>query len=363
MRKLLIALITCTLLPLLYSARPETAAGASALTLVNLTKDRIVEHNPSIGWSLDGGLIVAWDQNVSINGTIYHDVLARVQKNGVFGPAYNISNSAAPSEYPSLFNVGSLTSMLYQEEPHGTGDIMRSDWSGTAWSAPQLAAGGDYVLSYTPVGVQASDGTIWLARWVRTTGNFSDLIVQQVGGPAFNVSNDGRAWRNPDLVAGDSGQVYVAWIDHTHQPAGFAPGVRVAQVTTGGVTAMPQPTNDYFAYWPSLAFRGGQLYVVWLGTTTRVIKERVWDGSRWGTPIRIASGDKPRLAMTADGIIYVAWENNGQIFLRKSLGTPRLLSGGLTNATQPALTVDGSGNAHVAFLAGGDVWYVQVPGH
>ncbi len=250
--------------------------------------------------------------------------------------------------------------MLYQEPSRGTTSIARSDWSGAAWSAPQNVAGGDYIMSLNPIGVQASDGSTWLARWVRTTGNHSDIVVQQIGGPAFNVSHDGRAWRHPALVAGNSGEVYVAWIDHSSGPRGAAPGVRVAKVTSSGVIALRQPTTDYYAYWPAVAYHGGQLYVVWLATGVRLVRERVWNGSAWGPEITLATGDTPRLAVTMGGNVYVAWENKGQIYLQENSAAPQIVSG-LTKAQQPALTVDGSENAHVAFIAYSDVWYVEVP--
>ncbi len=361
MRILVSAFIVLTLLSALIGTSAGTANSAPPPTFVNLTKDRAVERNPSIGWSLNGDVIVAWEQDAYTNGTVQQDVFARVLQIGRFGPAVNISINSAQSREPSIFGVGQVASVLYQETSPGGSYIARSDWSGAAWSAPQNIAGGDYVMSLNPVGVQASDGSIWLARWVRTVGSHSDIVVQQIGGSAFNVSNDGGAWRHPALAAGNSGEVYVAWIDHTYKPSGAVPGVRVAKVTPGGIVALPQPSTDYFAYWPSLVYRGGQLYSSWLGTTVRLIRERVWNGSAWARTRTLTTGDTPRLAVTAGGNVFVAFENNGQIFLKKNSATPLLVSGSLSKAGQPALTVDGSGNAHVAFIAGGDVWYVRVP--
>ncbi len=362
MRKLLGVFIALALLSVFFTASVAAASSPAALTLINLTRDPAAQRNPSIGWSANGDVIVAWEQNVRINGVPQPDILARVRQNGTFGPITNISNDATPSSDPDVFSAGSFASVLYQDGLPASSVIARSDWSGTAWSTPQAVTGGDYTTSLTPVGVQASDGSIWLARWVRTDGNHSDIIVQQLGGPTFNISNDDRGWRHPTLVAGDQGEVYVGWIDHTYMPKGWAPGMRVARVTTAGVVQLPQPTTDYFAYWSGLAFHDGQLYAVWLATTAGAVRERIWNGSAWGRQLGYGKGNTPSIAATAGGTVYVVWEKNGQIYLSKNVGKAQLISGSLTTASQPALAVDGSGHALVAFLAGGDVWYVQVPG-
>lgn len=362
MRTLVTLSVLLALLLTIAVTSAYPAFGAPSPSPINLTHDLALERHPTIGGPYGTSVIVAWEQDVSTVGGVQQEVMARVGSNSTFGPTLNISNNSAHSRAPTIFQKGSVSTVLYEETSTGPTDVMSSDWTGTEWSSPECIAGGDYSLSFTPIGVQASDGSTWIARWVRTTGNFSDIIVQKIGGPAFNVSKDGRAWRNPNLVAGNNGEVYVAWVDHTYQPVGFKPGVRLAKVTASGVVAMRQITSDYFAYWPWLAYRGGKLYAVWLGTTSRLIRERVWDGSAWSRQIVIGTGDKPALAITPRGAIYVAWENNGQILLRRNLAPPAVVSSNVKGAEQVALTTAGTEDAFLAFVAGGDIWYVHVAG-
>ncbi|MGB8646520.1 MAG: hypothetical protein WCF84_14875 [Anaerolineae bacterium] len=362
MRKLILMLIAIALVSALLTAGAGVALGAPALTLVNLTRDGAVERNPSIECAGNGDVFVAWAQDVLKNGVAQSDIVARVEQAGVFGLAVNISNSAAASSEPWLFPVGTASSVVYPETVGGPESIFRSDWSGAAWSAPQLIAGGDYAGSEGPVGVQSTDGRVWLARWVHNSSRRSYLVVQQLGGPSFVVSQGGSVTRHPALVAGEAGEVYAVWVDHTSQPAGKAPGLRAAKVTASGVVQLPQPSTDYYAYWPAAAYRGGQLYVAWVATSLGLVRERVWNGLAWARQVNIAKGDTPRVAVTAGQNVYVTWQASGRIYLKKNLLAPVVVSEGMRNASKPALAVDSAENAHVAFAAGGDIWYVQVAG-
>ncbi len=361
MRRLVLAFAALALLSELLASHAEMAVSAPSLTSINLTQDTPAENYPSIGWTLSGDLIVAWEQNVPTGtGSIQTDIMARVQRAGAFGPRSNISNDPVLSRQPSVFSLGQFGAVLYQEPSPGTGSILRSDWSGTDWSPPQVVAGGDYPLTQDPVGVQASDGSIWIARWVRNLHK-RYIILKQLGGPSFIVSPGGNVTRLPGLAAGDNGEVYVSWVDHTDQPPKYKPGVRVARVTTAGIVYLPQSSFDYYAYWPRIAYNGGLLYSVWTGTATGSVRERVWNGSAWGSQSTLGPGTVPRVAVTPGNNVYAAWQNNGRIYLKMNASPARIISGKLGGASQPALTVDASGNAHVVFVAQRDIWYVMVP--
>ncbi len=361
MRRLIVAFVVLSLFSALLAIHAAPAVSASPLTLINLTKDRALQNSPTIGWTPSGDLIVAWVQTFSTGRVTQTDIVSRIQHAGSFGSVQNISNDRALSRQPSIFSFGQFGSVLYQEVSNGASLIARSDWSGAGWASSQVLTGGKDALLQDPVGVQASDGSVWIARWLRQ-GPKRFIILEQLGGPSFIITKGGNVTRYPSLVAGDNGEVYISWVDHTTQPAGYWPGIRVARVTSLGVTPLPQPTLDYYAYWPEIAYRGGQLYAAWDATSVDLVRTRVWNGSAWGQGRTLGTGGGARIAVTPGKNVYVVWHNNGQIYLQKNSDAPQIISGTLTNASQPALTVDDLENAHVVFSARGDIWYAMVPG-
>ena len=64
--------------------------------------------------------------------------------------------------------------------------------------------------------------------------------------------------------------------------------------------------------------------------------------------------------MPASGNVFVAWANNGAIYLSKNSAPGDVVSTGVAQALEPSLYVDANDVAHLAFQ-NGDIWYTHVP--
>ena len=344
---------------------PRPLAAAQLATPINLTHDAASETVPSVAVSKSGDVVVSWELNKNPNKKPQEIYASVAPGGGSFGPAVNISNDAYPSRDAYLFPADqSNVYMLYRDTLGRSGySILSSVWNGTNWSAPTTLANSDYPDSVDPMGVQATDGSIWFVRQVFEGKTWTDALAQKIGGAVYNLSNDGSAVIRPSITAADNGALYASWVDHANERKHTTPGIHVMQWNGTTWTNLPPPNQEADAQFPRLAYNNGQLYIVWRSVHPKwCIKERVWNGSAWGPTLVVAqkSGiNYPRLAVSADGNVFVAWEVGGAIYLQENSNTPILVSAGIPNSHQPALFVDSSDVAHVAF-ENGDIWYTTI---
>ncbi len=334
-------------------------------SLRNLTRDSIVQLNPAISVDGAGEIVTAWAQNVVTNGVTQRDIFTTASTDGVsFSLPVNRSRSPTFSDQPFLFPVnGTGTQLLYLDAYASTGNYQirtMTEVSGT-WSSP-LALTTYRTLNYlTPMGVQASDGKVWFVAQVFTGGTATDTWAQQVGGLGYNLSNDGSAVRYPSITAGDNGQVYVAWVDHANEHGHPKPGINVMQWNGTGWVSLPVPSGETDITFASIYYLNGKLYLDWPSDTNYVgIKQRIWDGTRWGPTAFLAPGYRItylRNRVTPAGDVFLTFILNGQAYIQRNSEPPVRVSGNLTGAKQLASYVTDNGVAYIVFSQNSNIWF------
>jgi hypothetical protein len=124
--------------------------------------------------------------------------------------------------------------------------------------------------------------------------------------------------------------------------------------------AVPEASAD--SREPSLAFVGEMLHLAW--SRNRMLVHSIYDGSGWGVPIRIASGQQPHLAATPDGRLHCLFAHrfigNYEIYytclINGSWALPEPVSRTPGASTDPALAVGPDGTLHAA-------WADTTPGY
>ncbi len=323
---------------------------------------------PSVIKTKDGTVSVAWEQDIAVPGRRpKQQIYARLAPDGShFQPAVSLSTSNLKSRQPFLFSATTGVEAVFdQQDASSSFSILDSSLSSAGWSSPSRVASSLYNTALDPVGVQTGDGKIWVLWQQGHGGTWTDAVVQQVGGPQFNLSRDGSAARHPALAAGDHGDLYVAWIDHGNEKPGVSPGVKVRQWDgTRWIKLTPDPYGSADCSNPSLAFHDGNLYLAWAaGASPSSIRVRVWNGSSWGPAPAVLSkpaGSWPEIFVPASGNVYIVWTHKGVIYLQKNSEPAVSVSPGIAGATKPALFVDDNDAAYVVFQTGkmgGGIYY------
>jgi hypothetical protein len=338
----------------------------SSIALTNITPDLAFHSVPSVAVSLNGDVVVSWQQTAFQYGRT-PDVYASVAiGGGAFSVPVNISNNATPSRDSFLFRDNqSDVYMLYRDTLGGMANykVMETVWNGTSWSAPVRATNDSFMDSQDPAGVQSTDGTIWFVRQVWEGGTWTDAVIQPIGSNFTNLSNDGSAVKRPAIAAGDNNTLYAAWVDHNNERKRVTPGMHVVEWDGTSWTNLPSPNQEVNGSFPALAYHGGLLYLLWRSNKRTVsVKEMAWDGTNWSPVTVVASGSGityPRIAVPQSGNVFVAWEKSGAVYLQENSSSPIPVSAAVPNSHQPALFVDDTDTAHVVF-SNGDIWYAKV---
>jgi hypothetical protein len=349
----------------------RVAEPALALTVsapVRVTRDTAVQLTPVVARSSDGSIAVAWEQFTLLGGKQERDIFVSTSEDGLkFGPPSNISHNSGPSRAPSLLALKSGDIHLFYADLAPTGKLQVMDSlraTGTiTWEMPSLITAPADPSAFDPVGVEADDGKVWLARRVSPGGTRTDAWAQVLGGAESNLSRFGSAVRRPAIAAGSNGQIFVAWADHANELPGARLGINVREWDGQQWLKLPNPSPIGYTNFVGLAFYAGKLYCIWpnSGVGTK-IAERTWDGTVWGPTTTLATGRAltfSRIQISAGGNQYVSWEDGGVIYLKKNTDPPVVVSAGVAGAHEPALYVDANETAYVAFR-NNDVWLTTV---
>ncbi len=320
-------------------------------TPVNLSLDGPhTDKAPSVIINSNRDIVVAWEKDLS---TSSKDIFARVALGGgAFKPAVNVTHSSLKSVQPDLFDVnGSDVYAVYQEGNDLGYSILHS---GTWGPVNGLNTSG--TSAQNPVGVQASDGKLWVAWRLLNTLAY-DVWAWQIGGLQYKLSTSGSA-AAPAIAAGANGQVFISWLDKG--PKANLSNIMVKRCSVGCV-ALPNATTS--GSQPSLAYSpaNGMLYAVWLTGTS--IRQSIWNGSAWGAITTVGTGTAPKtpkVFIPASGNVFVVWADSGKIYLAKNSSTKRVVSGPVGSSKDPAIYVDNNDVPYVTWQ-NGEVWYVANP--
>ncbi len=354
----------CTDTPTPTSTSTQTSTPTSTPTVrgtpINLTKDtNSKDWIASLAMGPDGKLVVAYERDDKTTGA--KQIFARTSADGINFVKANVSGTSTRALEPSVFADNTSVNVLYQIIPSGDNqfDIFDRRYSSGTWKAPADQTNTDGYNSATGVGVQDSNGNIWVA-WRESTSTLSnDIYAKKNGGAAMQVSSSGSASYHPAIAADTNGNVFVAWLDKGIDNTDY--NLMIEEWNGTQWTPLPNISSSQTAVNPSLAYGNGKLYAVWQDNGN--IYQRTWNGS-WSTPTKVNSAGIaaafPRVAVSSTGDAYVTWSDSGVIYLSKNGAARRKISGAVTGSNSPGIYISPTGIPYVTWT-NGDVWFVKNP--
>jgi len=243
-----------------------------------------------------------------------------------------ISHAAVPSRYPALaVGPDDTVHVTWTQYDQGVGKVYYARYDGRRWSAPaKVSPGAPY--AGVPAAAVDAEGTVHLvwygiraeAPTVRTRhGSVYEIL--------YTALRHGR-WRtpelispgipdsvNPALVIDGGGRLHSAWYQYDLR------NYQVRYTRRDGTWAKPQTVSFGPADALGVALAAGRD-----GTADVVWERREADGSRiyfaelrqrWSTPQQISppsqSAFNPSVAVDESSQIYVTWDSDGQVYLRR----------------------------------------------
>ncbi len=211
------------------------------------------------------------------------------------------------SKDPDIAVSGNITHAVWTE----SGGILHSRNSGLTWTSPITVATGD-----DPSLIVDRNGALHLAFTESSSPTINVYYTRFVSPtwlPPLQVSGGANNTSLPDIAAAPNGNLYIVWGEQTAAPQ---PQVEIAESTNGGST------------WPSVAPVGS------------VVGE--------------VSGNAPKIAVGADAVQHVVWQDTTNPTLRikhtqratTTWTIPAFVSDASSAAYSPDL-VAMSGKAHV----------------
>ena len=194
-------------------------SGLSFEAPVNLTSTFGMQIGASASLAASGAnLYVVCQKSSGVNDDIF--VLRSLDKGLSFGPAQNISNTAAFSSKPRIAASGASVYVAWVESvssPVSGSDIyfVSSSDSGLGYAAPKNLSNTNGIS--TAVTLSADGLNVWMAWSDRVTGNDEISFVHSTDsganfGVILNLSNNTSKSTDPSVV-GKGNRVYLTWSD------------------------------------------------------------------------------------------------------------------------------------------------------
>ncbi len=270
----------------------------------------------------------------------------------ILAAGLNVSNTTTTDSLnPAVAVAADGTVHLAWEESNGF--IYYRAYANGTWGSVQALVQGD-----SPALAVDGNGTVHLV-WVDEDFNqsFNIFYMQKPAtgdwSPPTNISKTTGASSAPDIAVTSGGAVHIVWVDSTPGQ----PTIYYSDLSTGGPIS-GSPTGIA----PRIALDGaGKPHVVWEDTDTPssiLYTSRTPTG--WSIPENLSGAGTsdavaPQIAISGS-TVYVLWSEGGAI--RATQGSsqnwvaPQTISGSDTDAQLSALTIDGNGHVHAAWVDG-----------
>lgn len=272
-------------------------------------------------------------------------------------PPVNISNTPGESRAPALaVDSRGVIHVVWEEGQY----LYHSYRAGATWSTPRRI----FVGEQPALAIDHND-VPYLIYVNEFRGNYEIYFCQWTGSYwtlPRNVSQTSGVSAIPDVAVDRFNTLYVVWTDNS-------PGYNViyyGQWT--GVFWINRPIPQAKGSVASIAIGGDDLiHVVWQSRDSieepYEIYHAQWDGQAWSLPENLSDSQNhstiPDIAVSADGVAHVVWEEriNDTDYIyycgNRSLSwsVQEMISEGPGNAYLPSVTVDAYGFPHVAWDA------------
>ena len=266
-----------------------------------------------------------------------------------------ISDTSKDSTVPAIaVTSGGTLYVAWSDESNGNNEIYVKRWDGASWTELNGSASGGGIsvnggISSSPSIAVALDGTPYVAWSDGTSGN-NEIYVRSWDGANWTevgagsasgggISGTGGESAAPSIAVAPGSTPYVAWEEETGEEnrdiyvkrwnGAIWEGVG-GSAAGGGISQNSGFSNDSsMGIAPS-----GTVYVAWSDLTSgsSEIYVRQWNGESWvpvGTGSDSGGGISdndamswvPSIAISADGTLYVAWQDSSsgdsEIYVRQ----------------------------------------------
>jgi hypothetical protein len=264
-----------------------------------------------------------------------YDIFHIAYDNG-WGATTNVSDANAGGSAYSGIAVNPVDNAAYVVWMDGTGldsgwnIMLRYRTAAGVWAPMQTLPGG---LGYMPKIAFDGTGTAHLTWTTRASGTSAVWYMKNA------MPQNPSGWTQPIAIETDTGQDW----------------------------SLPRIAAD----------KAGNAYFIWLGTSQgadaimfrKITAAGVLSDKAVVSTAGATASDGAIAVNKTSGVAYVAWIQNGDVFLN-SFGTswsgPQNLTGSAANDAQPSIAVDGSGNIHLAYAemvgAAWDIMYLGSAG-
>jgi len=340
--------------------------GLNSATGGGISNNPTDSTNPTIAISLEGTIYVAWEDYEVMEPLGYNEIYVRKWNEttgtwdevGVDSASRGgISNTSTISTSPTISFTKELTPLIaWREDSNifarrwdvdvgewleaGTGSVLNGGISDTSYRAnyPVLATSPDGIPYIAWEDNYGGYPDIYVRRGVQLKGYWEEVGPGSATGDGISMTEDDS--RDPSMALGPDGSPYVVWEDD----AGAEEDeiyllywdklnntwieVGANSASGGGIS-----DDDLYSYDPSVAVsQTGEIFVAWTAyySTGSEIFVKRWDEmtSSWveaGTGAATGGGisnnathsQYPSIAVSSDGIPYVAWTDGGnEVYVR-----------------------------------------------
>ncbi len=275
---------------------------------------------------------------------------------GSLDPAWTTGGLILPSISPERFDTGQYGALLGCQGP-AFGPAENVSNSAATSHSPRLALDGLGKLH---------------AAWVETSGESSDVWYALRDGSGtwsapYQLTTSGNVIGDADIAADSAGIAYVVWAEN-----GAGSEIYYAERATDGSWSAPRNVSNTAtgeSTGPRVASAGGVVHVIWqdtvIGNTEIYYARRssgIWNPS-FDISSRSGDSQEPQLALASGGALHVVWtevSGTGEVYYTScssgSCASPENLSNNATDSTSPQVATSGT-NVHVVWQDEPGIYY------
>ncbi len=325
--------------------------------------------DPQIAMDANGNGLAVWRQSDGTRNNIWAN---RYTHGTGWGTAALIeTDNAGDADSPQVVfdAIGDALVVWRQSDGTHTSIWSKRYTAGTGWGAALLLEADNANDAHSPQIASTANGTA-VVVWVQTNGSSYNTIranryTPGTGwGTAVAIDTDSAGYASDPQIAMDAnGNAVAVWSKSDGTRFNIVAN-RYSVGTGWGTAALIETNNVGSAYGPQVALdTNGNALAVWVqfdGENNKIVANRYTNGSGWGTPTLIETGNAanaiaPQLAFDAGGNALAVWSQyNGTRYNIWSnrytdgigWGTAALIeTDDAGHASDPQIAFDASGNA------------------
>jgi len=344
---------TIALFAFLYTLMWGPFANAQTVVATDVTEDATQANSqPKIGVDASGKIYITF---VGTAGG-YSQIFVASSTDGRQWDIQQVTRARAHARYPALaVGPDNTVHLAWTQYDNGVGKVYYARYANRGWGTPLKVSPGDAYAGIPALAVDAQ-GTVHMVWYgIRagapaiTTrhGSIYEILYTAASDNRLRPASNGAGWRepkvispgipdaiNPALVIDGTGRLHSAWyqfdlrnyqVRHTLRPASNGAGVydgawtppetiSSGRADSMAVTLAAGPDAAAVVVWERRDSGGSRIYFA--------ERSQRWSGQQLvSAPAQ--NGFNPSVAIDGRGRVYVAWDDDGQIYLRRRDGAWR----------------------------------------